>query len=136
MTVGAITFDLGFGASPFLVTLDDASGLAPLTLPEALAAQTAPQDESISQKPTAEPASDAVQRFAAAMAASAQPEPEKHPLRAFRNAFAAQSAAPVSSKEPIAAETPIVAGMPIVAEKPVRSEKPIVVEQPVMAESA
>lgn len=129
MTVGAITFDLGFGASPFLVTLDDASGLAPLTLPEALAAQTAPRDESIPTAPTAAPAADAVQRFTAAMAGSAQPVPAEHPLRMFQSAVAEK---PVATGATVPTEVPA----PAVAEKPVAAVATVPSEVPVPAPAA
>ena len=64
MTVGAITFDIGFGTSPFTVTLDDASGLAPLSLPGELAHDSsAPCGEGVPHGPLPE----AVRRFESAM---------------------------------------------------------------------
>ena len=58
MTVGAIMFDLGGGASPFRVTLPDASGLAPLDLPTPFL-----DDGELRRQPS----DDAISRFESAM---------------------------------------------------------------------
>ena len=42
MTMEGITFNLGLGTSPFEVTIADASGLAPLELPRAIAVDRQP----------------------------------------------------------------------------------------------
>ena len=93
MTVGEITFNIGLGMSPVVVTLDDASGLAPLSLPKAPVAQPVPQEEvslhsgdSSPKKPTVEPSVESIRRFESVMSEGAQPDAAKHPLRIFRAA--------------------------------------------------
>ena len=62
MTMEGITFNLGFGTSPFVVTINDTSGLAPLELPRAFVA-----DRHLPQPPS----DDAICRFEAALSAGA-----------------------------------------------------------------
>ena len=110
MTVGEITFDLGLGSSPFMVTIGDASGLAPLDLPEAFTMRLPSQDEQSLPKPAAEPSAGAVRRFETAMSNDASFGAADHPLRVFRNvATATSSADAVVVEKPIAVETPVVA---------------------------
>ena len=160
MTVGEITFDLGLGSSPFLVTIGDASGLAPLDLPEAFTMRLPSHDEPPLPKPAAEPSAGAVRRFETAMSNDASFGTADHPLRVFRNmATATSSADAVVVEKPkpgmesvvidpsvvvqtqVAVETPVATDKPVVAEKPIAvgtsvvSGKPIAVESPVVAES-
>ena len=68
MTMEGITFNLGFGTSPFVVTINDTLGLAPLELPRAFVA-----DRHLPQPPS----DDAICRFEAALSAGAAPADAK-----------------------------------------------------------
>ena len=59
-----ITFNLGLGTSPFMVTITDTSGLAPLELPSAFA---------VGRQQPRPPSDDAICRFEAALSAGASP---------------------------------------------------------------
>ena len=75
MTMEGITFNLGLGTSPFVVTITDASGLAPLELPEAFA---------VGRHQSRPPSEDAICRFEAAMSGGASPSDAKQAIQILR----------------------------------------------------
>ena len=135
MTMEGITLNLGLGTSPCVVTIADASGLAPLELPRAFA---------VGQQPPRPPSDDAVCRFEAALSAGAAPVDAKQAIQILRGivpAPAVPSCEPIVAERPVppvapaAAETPPPVETPVAARTPVVAETPVVVERPVVAES-
>ena len=119
MTVGAITFDLGTGASPFKVTLADASGLVPPNLPEAF---------FVCRESGRPPSADAVCRFEAAMLMDKSPEIAHQPLQNLRAAVATPV---VTERHPSHADA-----VPAIAEGAPAAEMPVAVKPSApMAES-
>lgn len=113
MTLDAVTLDLGHVPAPTFVLLD-ASGLAPLVLPETLVSDAAVSDEV--QTLTRQPSADAVRRFATAMNA----ETTISPFRAVVSAAQGeQSPKAAAAGQPVA--EPMIA-MP--ADKAVVNENP------------
>ena len=130
----AVTLDLNGNSLPTLA-LDDVSGLAPLTLPEAFLDNRAPSQSGLS--------SDAVLRFESAMAGTDADGAETilHSARLVSESFSsvAPEAPAVSAPEvPAPSATLAPSAMPAPATAPVAIESaPVVVESaPVVAESA
>ena len=126
MTMEGITFNLGLGTSPFEVTIADASGLAPLELPRAIA---------VDRQPPRPPSDDAVCRFEAALSAGAAPADAKQAIQILRGIVPTPpvpSAEPIVTERPAAVETPVAVEHPVVAERPVVSETHVTVEVPVI----
>ena len=130
MTMEGITLNLGLGTSPCVVTIADASGLAPLELPRAFA---------VDRQPPRPPSDDAVCRFEAALSAGAAPADAKQAIQILRGivpAPAVPSAEPIVAERPVAVETPVAVERPVVAERPVVSETHVAVELPVIGKTS
>ena len=121
MTLDAVTLDLGHVPAPTFVLLD-ASGLAPLVLPETLVSDAAVSDEV--QTLTRQPSADAVRRFATAMNAETTISP-------FRTVVSAAQGEPLPKAEvaeqPVAESTIAVPVDKVIVNENPQIEKPVVV---------
>ena len=135
MTMEGITFNLGLGTSPCVVTIADASGLVPLELPGAFA---------VDRQQPRPPSDDAVCRFEAALSAGASPADAQQAIQILRGivpAPAVPSSEPIAAERPAppvapaAAETPAPVETPVASRTPVVAETPVAVERPVVAEA-